>query len=1226
MLLSGGVLPANAYAKSPSPSPAALTLPALTSGTLPEFPNNLTHFIFIVRENHVFDDYLGDCSLDINKSCDDNAGWTSPTSGSSAKETSASGDQLDTPYLHDMARDYAVFDNYYSGVDPYSAQAHAFMFAETSDDSSDSCVTAGDQGTGSGTAWGIYNSSSVAAGSCGSSSDSGSQSYPTSSGTVFDRYLGTNVAQTKSTIPFLDDGDILWELSSPGCTSKVPTETGIPGSLPGNSEAVEHVSACTNGWWYNTSSSKTTMPPVVNSNTGAPQMLFVCEYACTAPPQPNNDQDEAYGFVSYVADYGLPTYTFIELFNDHPGAYCTAAVESTCIQWNDASTNLIVEDIMNSTSAYKDNTVIAITEDDTQDGANGDDHVNDGRRLPLVIVAPHDVEKQGAATGTSCGISASYHCGYVVHQTFNTSNINAVMERVEMNVNPNVFVTGAPSGNKDVFPMLQNDYLAEGNPLEPLWICGPADAYCNTGASVTRTLTSTSISPNPINAAVSTPVSVSATALDQNGAILSTATFAWNLTPTSLGSLSSASGAAITFNAGASAGNGRLCENATYSAKTIFTCVLVSVSSVVTLSSVTISPAGTTIAPSGYADFTASSLGSNSQTLTSSTIFNWTINPATLGSLNKTSNTQWVNFTALTSPGNVTLCLNGTYSHKTVMSCDIITIAKAGPILSSVTVTPASVVLGSGGTQEFYAKPLDQYGNLYTAGVVTYQWGLNPSTLGNLSSVSGTVNDTILTAGATGGITGKLTIQASSGAALASSSSSVSIFGVTATQSATSGKGPLNVTFTATAAGGVSPYGYTWNFGDGNTSTTQNPVHEYCKVGSFTPKVTASDNAGHTATSVLTAVSITSSSCGSSTTQLTATATGAPTTGTVPLTVDFTGSASGGTPAYTYAWNFGDGARSSAPSPVHTYNVSGKYTAMFWVNDSASHSASSSVSVTVNNIVKQSVSVAMVASPKSGSAPLAVSFSAAASGGTGSYTGYAWTFGDTSTGTGTDVQHTYTTAGTFPVEVIATDTGGTTGAAFTNITVTAVTPPTLVSVSVSPTYAALNTGDNRAFTATPTCTATCPAGTTYAWTLTNSAMGSLSGATSSTATFTAASTAGTVGLFVNASLNGITVSSSAVVITIASTSTPSPAPWYASSPGEYILIGLIAAVVVALIAVILIRSRRTKQSPPAQYDGNAPPPQYGSPPPQQYPPEQYPGMDGQAPPPAGPPPPYAGQP
>lgn len=57
-----------------------------------------------------------------------------------------------------------------------------------------------------------------------------------------------------------------------------------------------------------------------------------------------------------------------------------------------------------------------------------------------------------------------------------------------------------------------------------------------------------------------------------------------------------------------------------------------------------------------------------------------------------------------------------------------------------------------------------------------------------------------------------------------------------------SGQGPLSVTFTDSSAN--NPTSWSWTFGDGGTSTLQNPVHIYQTAGSFTVSLTASNAGG----------------------------------------------------------------------------------------------------------------------------------------------------------------------------------------------------------------------------------------------------------------------------------------------------------------------------------------------------------------------------------------------
>ncbi len=58
----------------------------------------------------------------------------------------------------------------------------------------------------------------------------------------------------------------------------------------------------------------------------------------------------------------------------------------------------------------------------------------------------------------------------------------------------------------------------------------------------------------------------------------------------------------------------------------------------------------------------------------------------------------------------------------------------------------------------------------------------------------------------------------------------------------TSGTFPLSVSFTDASSG--QPTGWSWNFGDGGSSTAQNPSHTYTSAGSFTVTLTASNAQG----------------------------------------------------------------------------------------------------------------------------------------------------------------------------------------------------------------------------------------------------------------------------------------------------------------------------------------------------------------------------------------------
>lgn len=89
------------------------------------------------------------------------------------------------------------------------------------------------------------------------------------------------------------------------------------------------------------------------------------------------------------------------------------------------------------------------------------------------------------------------------------------------------------------------------------------------------------------------------------------------------------------------------------------------------------------------------------------------------------------------------------------------------------------------------------------------------------------------------------------------------------------------------------------------------------------------------------------------------------------------------------------------------------------------------------NPLKASIS----ATPSSGSVPLTVAFSAVASGGVSPYS-YSWNFADGGSSTQAQPTHTYTTPGTYLVQLTVTDSSGANASATTIVTVQASTQTT----------------------------------------------------------------------------------------------------------------------------------------------------------------------------------------
>ncbi len=126
----------------------------------------------------------------------------------------------------------------------------------------------------------------------------------------------------------------------------------------------------------------------------------------------------------------------------------------------------------------------------------------------------------------------------------------------------------------------------------------------------------------------------------------------------------------------------------------------------------------------------------------------------------------------------------------------------------------------------------------------------------------------------------------------------------------------MNVAFTDASTGVITSY--LWTFGDGTTSTEQNPSHLYAASGTYTVKLKVTGPGGSntiTRQKYITVSKVAAPAAWFS---------GTPTTGTAPLNVAFTDESTGA--ITSYLWNFGDTATSNLQSPSHLYATAGTYT------------------------------------------------------------------------------------------------------------------------------------------------------------------------------------------------------------------------------------------------------------------------------------------------------------
>jgi hypothetical protein len=347
------------------------------------------------------------------------------------------------------------------------------------------------------------------------------------------------------------------------------------------------------------------------------------------------------------------------------------------------------------------------------------------------------------------------------------------------------------------------------------------------------------------------------------------------------------------------------------------------------------------------------------------------------------------------------------------------------------------------------------------------------------------------------------------------------------------GPASLNVYFGADAAGGpssLSGYSYHWDFGDCNSTASSAPfaMHDYANPGIFDATVTVTA-AGYAGSGISNTNTI--HVAGGSPTPLICSFTASPNTipanGTTFLNVSAVGGS--GPLTFTYTGLPGGCMSSDVASLMCSPARSGTFEVRVFANDSEGTSASAVISLTV----EQGLTISsFVASPDTVSPGSSTTMTVVATGGTQPYADYYTGLpAGCASADLASITCVPTATGSFTIRVFVNDSASHSASATTVLTVRSVNG--LMSVAVSPAAAALVSGSSQSFTATPRCNAACPPGTTYSWALSNSNMGVFNSTMGVQVTFTAGNTSGTVGLTVNATLNGTTKQSSVVTIIIA---------------------------------------------------------------------------------------------
>ncbi len=205
---------------------------------------------------------------------------------------------------------------------------------------------------------------------------------------------------------------------------------------------------------------------------------------------------------------------------------------------------------------------------------------------------------------------------------------------------------------------------------------------------------------------------------------------------------------------------------------------------------------------------------------------------------------------------------------------------------------------------------------------------------------------------------------------------------------------PLQVDFTDTAGGDYSPE---WQFGDGASSTVQNPEHSYKKAGTFSPVLQATKPNGCTET--VKGQKIRVVDCEGAFRADT-------TVGCGPLMVNFEDITE---KAVAWQWVFGNGDTANGRNPSTTFKAPGEYDVILIVENSLG------ITDTVHRpgMIRVTEPQPDLPAPKvdSGCVPFTVSFNGNAIG----TDSWEWDFGEGTSANNVSPTHTYTSPGSYEV-------------------------------------------------------------------------------------------------------------------------------------------------------------------------------------------------------------------
>jgi PKD repeat protein len=220
------------------------------------------------------------------------------------------------------------------------------------------------------------------------------------------------------------------------------------------------------------------------------------------------------------------------------------------------------------------------------------------------------------------------------------------------------------------------------------------------------------------------------------------------------------------------------------------------------------------------------------------------------------------------------------------------------------------------------------------------------------------------------------------------------------------------VHFNGTISAYDMPFSWVWDFGDGATSTEEDPLHTYDLEGDYNVTLTATDADG----SVVVAWHVVTVGNNPPFVNLLAD----PLSGAEGLNVSFNCTVAGGNAPLTFVMEYGDGGISTDQNSSHVYTMPGSYVATCTVTDTDGDIDSDFV---VINVANNAPVVDLIATPTTAREGETIDFNCSITGGDLPYS-VLLDFGDGSTTTSTLVSHNYTLEGVYTATCTVTDADG----------------------------------------------------------------------------------------------------------------------------------------------------------------------------------------------------------